>query len=70
MTEHIIGTSTKMQIIKKGSMEEPTFVLDFNGNEAGDLATTKDNISYAINNEITKYKVVINYRFIIYNQII
>ena len=61
MTEHIIGTSTKMQIIKKGSMEEPTFVLDFNGNEAGDLATTKDNISYAINNEITKDKSGISY---------
>lgn len=61
MTKNIIGSSTKIQIIKKGSNEEPSFVLDFNGNVEGDTATTKENISYAINNEIAKDNTGISY---------
>lgn len=61
MTNNIVTSDTKMQIVKKGSKEDPKFVLNFNGNDKGDAETTKDNINYAIDNVIAKDNKLITY---------
>lgn len=52
MTENIIYSETESQIVEANSTEEAKFVLNFNGNEEGDAATTSENLQIAINDSI------------------